>query len=96
MSDKLIKCRCQDFEFLVACACRYNIGRMTYSPHQFIEIARKHIDAFTPICLRWILDDIERAEPDGLGMDIDKVEWLKLKNDIINKLNEVAQNARYN
>lgn len=95
MSDRLIKCKCQDFEFLVACACRYNIGRMTYSPHEFILIVRKHLDSFTPVCLRWILDDIERAEPDGLGMEIDKVEWLKLKDDIIEKLNTVARNARY-
>ena len=92
----IIKCNQDSFEFLIACSCRYNIGRMTYSPHEFICIVRKHFDSFTPRCLRWILDDIERAEPDGLGMDIDKVEWLKLKNDIINKLNEVAQNARYN
>ena len=91
----IIKCTQENFEFLIACACRYNIGRMTYSPHEFINIVRKHFDSLTPRCLRWILDDIERAEPDGLGMDIDKVEWLKLKNDIINKLNEVAQNARY-
>lgn len=95
MSDRLIKCKCQDFEFLVACACRYNIGRMTYSPHEFILIVRKHLDSFTPVCLRWILDDIERAEPDGLGMEIDKVEWLKLKNEIIEKLNTVARNVRY-
>ena len=54
------------------------------------------MDSFTPICLRWILDDIERAEPDGLGMEIDKVEWLKLKDEIIEKLGKEAQNARYN
>jgi hypothetical protein len=28
-------------------------------------------------------------------MEIDKVEWLKLKDDIIEKLNTVARNARY-
>lgn len=96
MSNRIIKCKNTDFEFLVACACRYNIGRMTYSPHQFIEIVRKHMDTFTPICLRWVLDDIERAEPDGLGMEIDKIEWLKLKDEIIKKLGKEAQNARYN
>lgn len=91
-----IKCEQEHFEFLIACACRYNIGRMTYSPHEFICIVRKHIDSLTPRCLRWILDDIERAEPDGLGMEIDKVEWTKLKSELIEKLNKEAQNARYN
>ena len=95
MSNRLIKCSRQDFEFLVSCACRYNIGRMTYSPHQFIEIVRKHFDSLTPVCLRWLLDDIKRAEPDGLGMDVDEIEWLKLKDELDEMLNKVAQNTRY-
>ena len=90
-----IKCEHSDFEFLLACACRYNIGRMTYSPHQFIGIVRKHFDELSPVCLRWILDDIERYPEDKLGMHIDTEEWLKLRDDINAKLMKVAQNARY-
>lgn len=96
MEEKIFKCKQSDFEFLIACACRYNIGRMTYSPHQFIGIVRKHFDSLTTVCLRWILDDIERCPEEKLGMDIDILEWNTLKNDIIKKLEKVAQNARYN
>lgn len=66
-----------DLEFLISCACRYNIGRCTYSPHMFIEMIEKNINAVSPRLRQWILDDIRKA--DGhLGMDIDAVRWREL------------------
>lgn len=67
-----------DIEFLISCACRYNIGRCTYSPHQFIDVVEKNLDALSPRCRQWILDDIERSGG-HLGMDFDAERWLGLK-----------------
>lgn len=67
-----------DIEFLISCACRYNIGRCTYSPHMFIDIVEKNIDALSDRCIWWILDDISK-EQSHLGMPMDEDRWLKLK-----------------
>lgn len=78
-----------EFEFMILCASRYCIGRCTYAPHTFCDIVELHIDEISETTLRMILDDIQKAEPDGLGMSIDKERWLHLKNNIISRLDKI-------
>jgi hypothetical protein len=77
-----------DLEFLIECACRYNIGRCTYSPHWFYSTIEPYLDTLSQKCLLNMHNDIERAEPDGLGMEIDAKMWRDLKQQIEARLQD--------
>jgi hypothetical protein len=77
-----------NLEFLIECACRYNIGRRSYSPHWFCDIVEHYLDTLSSKCLANILHDIRIAKPDKLGREIDANRWLDLKQKIEARLKD--------
>jgi hypothetical protein len=77
-----------DLEFLIVCACRYNIGRMTCYPPWFCDIVEKQINTLSHRCLTNILRDIQKAESDWRGLATDAEHWRDLKQKIEARLQD--------
>lgn len=75
-----------DEEFLILCASRYCKGRSTGAPWLFVHFMEERLCYLSEGCLCGILRDIQEAEPDGLGDDLNTVEWMTLKMQIEERL----------
>ncbi|MFR5508221.1 MAG: hypothetical protein ACLTKT_03275 [Clostridia bacterium] len=71
-----------DYEHIVISATRYALGKMTYIVELTVNYILQEIenDKLSDCCLNIILKDIKEAK--NLGMECDKVQWLKLQNRI--------------
>lgn len=80
-----------NLEFLIECACRYNIGRRSYSPHWFCDIVEHHLDTLSSKCLTNILHDVQNAEPNRLGRETEANRWRDLKRKIEARLQDAER-----
>lgn len=71
-----------DYEHIVISATRYALGKMTYIVELTVNYILQEIEnnKLSDCCLNIILKDIKEAK--NLGMECDKVQWLKLQNRI--------------
>ena len=73
--------------FMVRCAFRYALGRMTYIVGNVCEEISRCIGLIETRDLKLMRTEIEEAHSrGGLGMDCDQAEWLRLRLEIEEEL----------
>lgn len=69
-----------DLDELSVWAARYALGRMTYAPHNVVDLLVRRKDSLRPQTREVICRDIDEAEArGGLGMEIDAEAWKQLR-----------------
>lgn len=82
---------CAVSEDVLFWAFRYTLGRMTYSVKDVTDTIIMNISNLTMSTARQMLKEIEQAAVrDGLGMDMDKEEWFKVRELLHKKINSGA------
>lgn len=80
-----------DLQILFIAAFRYALGRMTYVAPTVAGMIRDNIDYLTENTINLMIKEIEDAEArGGLGMDVDKEIWLRLKSELRSELEQEA------
>ena len=70
----------KDFSFIVFCAFRYALGRMTYVPGMVAEFIVANINYIWTKDIKLMIKEITEAEKKNrLGMDFDARMWCKLR-----------------
>jgi hypothetical protein len=84
--EKSIEIRmCAVSEDVLFWAFRYTLGRMTYSVQDVTTAITMNIGNLTTKTARQMLKEIdEKYAVNALGMEMDKAEWLKVR-DLLNK-----------
>lgn len=78
-----------DFQTIIICAFRYCLGRTTYVTDEMANILQDNISKLTDNTKAVIIKDIQySAENNRLGMNCDRVVWLKLLEIMKNDYNE--------
>lgn len=73
----------QDLQILFLAAFRYALGRMTYVVPTVAGMIRENIDYLTGDIINLMIREIEDVDDrGGLGMDVDREIWLRLKADL--------------
>lgn len=76
-----------DLQILFIAAFRYALGRMTYVAPTVAGMIKDNIDYLTGNTIKLLIKEIEDGEArGGLGMDVDKEIWLRLKSELRSEL----------
>lgn len=80
-----------DLQILFIAAFRYALGRMTYFVPTVAGMIKDNIDYLTGNTIKLLIKEIEDGEArGGLGMDVDKEIWLRLKSELRSELEQEA------
>ena len=78
-----------DLEILAFGAFRYGLGRKTYYVGDITQILKKYANLLEPRFMKLIVKEINEAiKNNNAGMDIDVVEWVKVKECLLSHLRE--------
>ena len=80
-----------DLQILFIAAFRYALGRMTYVAPTVAGMIKDNIDYLTGNTINLMIKEIEDGDArGGLGMDVDKEIWLRLKTELQSELEQEA------